>query len=869
MALVRHDLTLDSIAQTVGAAMTARPAGELGQGGARLRVGTERRSLEMIGDIVLRRDADGAPLQLRDIATLGMHTEHDFTAYDIDGLPAVRLELSRLAGGDTLSIQSAAETAVAAFRPTLPTGVEVALTRSNAAMIGERLGILVDNGLFGLGFVLAFLFLFLSARTALWVSVGIPAAMAASLGLMYAADLSLDMMSMFALIICLGVVVDDAIVVGEHADMLARRGASPLEAAERAAVRMFAPVLAASLTTVLAFLSLTAIGGQFGTMILAIPLTVTMVLLASLVESFLVLPTHMRHALAARRQARWYDWPSRRMDRVVRAVRERGFLPLTRRVIRARYAVLLLALALLLHAVSMVTGGTVPWRFFNAPERGVLYANFAMLPGATREDAQAMLAGMRAALQETDAAFAAEYGTAPVVFATGTVGGVMGRQHALEEASPGGLRGGLSVELIDPDQRPYAQSAFMARWAAAVPQHPRLETLAMQGARSGPGGEPISVDFIGDDPLALKAASEALQAALASHAAIGGLEDSLPYDRAELLLTLTPQGEALGLTTEDLGRTLRARLSGIEAARFAVGPRTVTVRVGAPEVALTADYPERALIRTPDGAWVPLSTVATVEQRLGFAAIRREDGRPVIRVTGDLTTDDPAEQAAIRRLLEGELLPEIAGRFDVGWRLSGLAEQERAFLADARNGFLFCLAGIYLALAWIFGSWTRPLVVLLAIPLGFVGVVWGHHWMAVPLSMFSVVGMIGMAGIVINDAIVLVTTADDYARRRAALPAILAAAGDRLRAVFLTTATTVAGLAPLLFERSTQAQFLKPTVITLVFGLGFGMVLVLLVTPALLAVSHDIARAGASARRLVRYGLFWDRGARSGAGRRS
>jgi multidrug efflux pump subunit AcrB len=852
MALVRHDLTLETIAQAVGGAMNAQPAGALGQGGARLRTGTAPRSLEAIGGIVLRRTADGAPLRLRDIATLGLHAEDDVTAYEIDGSPAIRLELSRLPGGDTLAIQAAAEAAVAAFRPNLPDGISVVLTSSRAAMIGERLSILVDNGLLGLGLVLLFLFLFLSARTAFWVAAGIPVAMAASLGLMYAAGLSLNMMSLFALIICLGVIVDDAIVVGEHADMLARRGANPLDAAEQAALRMLPPVLAASITTVVAFLSLTAIGGRFGTLIVVVPLTVSMVLLASLVESFLVLPAHMGHALAAQRRPRWYDAPSRWMNRGLDVLRERAFLPLTRWVIRARHAVLLSTLALFLHAVSMVTGGTVPWRFFNAPERGVLHANFSMLPGATRAEARAMLAGMRAALAETNAAFAAEYGTAPVLFATGTVGGVMGQEWALREASPGSLRGGLSVELIDPDRRPYAQGVFMARWAEAVPSHPRLESLAMQGARSGPGGEAIAVHFTGEDALSLKAAAEALRAALASEAAVAGLADNLPHDRAELALTLTPLGEALGLTQQDLGRTLRARLSGVEAARFPMGARMTTVRVATPEAALTADYPARALIRTPAGDWVPLEAVATVAPRLGFAEIRRTNGETALRVTGDFTTDDPVAQGAVRRLLEREILPEIAGRFDVGWRLGGLVEQERAFLSDAQRGFLLCLAGIYLVLAWIFGSWTRPLVVLLAIPLGFIGVIWGHHWMATPLSIFSVVGMIGMAGIVINDAIVLVGTADGYSRGRAIIPAILAAVADRLRAVFLTTATTVAGLAPMLFERSVQAQFLKPMAITLVFGLGFGMVLVLLVIPALLAASHDIARVGKASRRLLR-----------------
>ena len=274
------------------------------------------------------------------------------------------------------------------------------------------------------------------------------------------------------------------------------------------------------------------------------------------------------------------------------------------------------------------------------------------------------------------------------------------------------------------------------------------------------------------------------------------------------------------------------------------------MEVSLDEAALTADYLSRARLRAPGGAWAPLSEVVEVSRSLGFSAIRRSDGFPVVTVTGEIDAADTEAAAAVTEALSARLLPDLAARFDVTYRLTGLAEQERDFLADARKGFALVLAGIYVALAWVFASWTRPLVVLLAIPLGLIGVLWGHLWMGAALSMFSVVGLIGMTGIVINDSIVLVTTVDDYARRRALIPALIDATADRLRAVFLTTATTVAGLAPLLFETSTQAQFLKPTVITLAFGLGFGMALVLVVTPALIAVQHDVARALSSARRL-------------------
>jgi multidrug efflux pump subunit AcrB len=871
-ALVRHDLSIEAIAAAARDAATAMPAGDVGPGGARVRAGVERRSAEAIGDVILRREADGAPLRIRDVAAVTVEGAENGEAYFVGDDPAVRLRVDRSDQGDAIAIQRAVEAEAAAFAATLPEGVEIQLTRTRAQQISDRLGILVSNGALGLGLVLLFLFLFLSARTAFWVAFGIPAAMAASLGLMHAFGISLNMMSLFALIICLGVVVDDAIVVGEHADMLARRGAGPAEAAERAATRMFGPVFAASVTTIMAFLAIAVVGGRFGALILDIPLTVAMVMLASLLESFIILPAHMRHALSAKRAAPWYDWPSRQVDRGLRRVRERAFKPLIRLVIRGRYLAVGAVAALLLHSLTLFATGEAQWRFFNAPERGAVTANFAMAPDATRDDTLAMLREMQRALSETDAAFAAEHGRAPVTFALGVVGGTLGRGLSSDDSRDEDQIGGVTVEMIDPDDRPYGQRDFMRRWEATVRRHPKLDTLSMRGLRSGPEADDIAVELSGAEPHSLKAAAEALKAALAALPAVAGAEDSLPYDKEELELTVTPFGEALGFTADAVGRELRARLSGIEAAEFPLGPRTATVEVSAPEAELAADYLGRAMIRAPSGAWAELSEVVEARRSFGFAAIRRADGLPVVTVSAEFATEAPEAQAAAVEALETAILPDLAARHGVRWSLSGLAEQERDFLSDAALGFALCVAGIYLTLAWIFASWTRPLVVVLTIPLGLIGVIWGHYWMATPLSMFSVVGLLGLSGIIINDAIVLVTTVDAYARRRALAPALVDAAGDRLRAVFLTTATTVAGLAPLLFERSTQAQFLKPTVITLAYGLGFGMLLVLIVVPALVMIQDDVGRAAASARRLLRLwasGRRYGRAAASRRGRRA
>lgn len=852
--LHRHGLSLRDLANAIGAESALDPAGDLASSATRVRTGTERRDASTVGDIAVRSLPDGGKLFVRDVAIIETEGVERGTAYFHGDDPAVVLRVERGADGDTIRLQDAVQRIAGEMRRTLPEGVTITLTQTRAEAVSDRLNILLRNGATGLGLVLFFLFLFLSARTAFWVAAGIPTAMAATIALMWVFGLTLNMVSLFALILCLGIVVDDAIVIGEHADHLSRNGLGPADAAAAAAQRMAAPVFSASITTVIAFSALVAIGGRFGTLVLDIPFTVGVMLIASLLESFCILPAHMRHALSAQNRSPWYDAPSRAFNRGFVWFRERVFRPAMAYVIAGRYPVIGAAVMLLLISVSLFFDGTVRWRFFNAPERAVISANIAMLPGASRGDTRDMLDAMQRALEVVDARYAEEHGRAPVLFSLATVGGTTGRGLHSADSKDRDLLGGFSVELIDPDLRPYSSFAFIGDWQSEIVNHPLLETLALRGHRSGPGGDAIDVELTGPNIETLKAAAEALKSDLTRFTVVSALEDTLAYDKTELVLTLTPLGEALGFTTDAVGRELRDRLEGIEAAEFAVGARTAEIRVGAPEDELTAAYLYQTRLATPGGGYVPLSEIVQIQTQLGFSAIRREDGLPVVNVTGDIAEDDPVAAAEVTQALAETILPELSARFDVGYRLGGLAEQESRFLSDAVLGSTLCLIGIYLTLAWIFASWTRPIVVMLVIPFGAIGMIWGHHWHGLPLSMFSVVGLIGMSGIIINDSIVLVTTIDGHAKRRPLIGAVIDGSADRLRAVVLTTLTTVAGLTPLLFEQSRQALFLMPTVITLVYGLGFGMLLVLVVTPSLIAIQNDIGLLIRSGRRLLSHG---------------
>ncbi len=851
MSLIQYGVTLRQIANVIAGEANTDPAGDVAGGRARVKTGVEKRTAEDIQTLVVKSNPNGSKLHVSDVAKVETLGSDNGRAYYVGDQPAVSIRVDRADQGDAIEMQAIVQKVADKMQPTLPSGVTIDLIRTRAQAISDRLSVLFDNGIMGLALVVLLLFIFLNARTAFWVAAGIPAAMFAAIGVMYLFGMTINMVSLFGLIICLGIVVDDAIVVGEHADFRARiLGEGPIEASENAARRMAAPVIASTVTTVLAFWGLTFVGGHFGSLIIDIPLTVIIVLLASLLECFIILPNHMSHSIGVTAD-KWYDRPSGWFNRGFNWFRKVIFTRFMRWVLVFRYPVLALACLILASQVALFIKGDVTWRFFNAPERGSISGNVAMLPGADRSDTLKMVHELQRAVRETAKTYEDKYGVNPVKYVVAQVGGNTGRGLAGSELKNKDLLGSVAVDLIDADFRPYTSTDFLRRLQQVVHHLPQLETISFRSWRSGPGGDALDVQFYGADTNVLKAAAEALKTQAAQFPEVSALEDTLAYDKEEMVLELTPQGQALGFTIDGIGRELRDRLNGITAATFPSGARTSDVTVRLDEDELTANFLDRTQMRSPLGKYVPLSDIVTITTKAGFSVVRRENGIRVVSVTGDISEDNPSRAKKIVEILRSEILPKIASEIGVEWRLEGLAKQERDFLTDAFKGFLLCLLGIYLALTWIFASWTRPIVVMSVIPFGLVGTIYGHYVWNVPLSMFSVVGLLGMSGIIINDSIVLVSTIDEYAQKRGLFPAIVDATKDRLRPVLLTTLTTVLGLVPLLFETSRQALFLKPTIITLCYGLGFGLVLVLLVVPSLVVVQNDISTMFNTLRRIL------------------
>jgi len=444
--LIEHDVSMAQIAEAIAAEVDADPAGDVSGANARVRTGVEKRTPDAIAGIVLRSNPDGSKLTVGDVARIRVEGPDRERAYFVGKDSALSIRVDRSVQGDAIGIQRTVEEVAQQMQASLPQGVTIELIRTRAEAISGRLNILLDNALVGLGLVLALLFLFLNARTAFWVAAGIPAALLAAIALMYAGGLTINMVSLFGLIITLGIVVDDAIVVGEHADYRYRvLGEHPYQAAENAARRMAMPVFAATLTTIIAFFGLVAIGGRFGDLIRDIPFTVIAVLAASLVECFLILPHHMAHALMKAEDERWYDVPSRLVNTGFRWVRDTLFRPLVRWVIHLRYVVVACVVVILASQIAVFIRGDVQLRFFNAPERGSITGNFAMAEGATRADSLAMMQELQRATEELGAQYAAEHGTNPIDYVIAEIGGNAGRGLGGVEAKESDLLGGISM----------------------------------------------------------------------------------------------------------------------------------------------------------------------------------------------------------------------------------------------------------------------------------------------------------------------------------------------------------------------------------------------------------------------------------------
>jgi multidrug efflux pump subunit AcrB len=836
-ALPELGMSLNQIASRVGVQSRDLPAGTAGDRdvGRQLRSLDQRRDVAGFAALSLKTEQSGQRLLLGDVAAIERRPQDAEVRVAFAGLPAVELELQRAESGDALESAEILQSWLGEARTQLPEAVELQVFDQSWQLIRERLMLLVTNGSGGLLLVVGVLFLFLNGRVAFWVAVGIPVSFMATLAVLWGFGGSINMISLFGLIMALGIIVDDAIVVGEDALTHYQSGEHSLEAAEGGARRMLAPVMASSLTTVAAFFPIMSVGGIIGNIIFDIPFVIVCVIIASLVESFLVLPGHLRQSFRHLHHAE----PGRlrqRLDLGFRWFRERLFRPLVTAAVEFRATTLACAVGMLILTAGLIVGGRLGFTFFPTPEGAIVNAGVGFVAGTERARVDGFLAHLEQTLYETESALGGN-----LIVAAETI---QGRSTVAggSASNRGSQFGSMLVELTPSDQREVRLGQFIAAWSERVQRPAGLESFSIFPRVGGPPGRDVEVRLTGDDAEAMKAAALELSSALGSFSGVTGIEDDMPYGREQFIYKLTPQALSVGLTVDALGRQLRAAYDGALAQIFQDGVDEVEVRVLLPDVERHSLSNLTALnILLPSGNLAPLGSLVEFETRRGFEVLRHAQGKLAVQVSADV---DPGQTSAdtVLAALEADLLPELMTRYGVNYTFEGRAADQSETTADMRRGALFALALIYLILAWVFSSYGWPLVIMAAIPFGMVGATLGHLAMEINLTILSLFGMFGLSGIVINDSIVLVTFYRQL--REAGMPmreAIVEAACQRLRAVLLTSLTTIGGLTPLLFETSLQAQFLIPMAVSISFGLGFATLLVLLFVPALLSVHEELA----------------------------
>jgi multidrug efflux pump subunit AcrB len=842
--LAELGLTLSEAGQRIAAESRDLPAGMVGREDvARQLRGLEQRRGELAFlDIPLAAGHDGRLLRLGEVSEIERRPRQGEARVEYRGRPAVELALYRAEHSDALAAAEILHAWLEQTRSTLPAGLALEVYDETWVMLAQRIDLMVENGLSGLVLIVAILFLFLHSRVAWWVAVGVPVSLLAMLAVLHLAGGSINMYSLFAMIMALGLVVDDAIVVGEDAWARYQRGSPPLLAAEEGARRMLPVVTASSLTTIAAFLPLMLIGGMLGNMVFDIPLVVISVLVASLVECFLVLPGHLRHGFARLGEAQAHPW-RQRLDRAFDSFKEKAFRPLVRTALRWHWATLAVPVALLILGIGLLAGGRLNFTFMPDVESSTLSANVTFVAGTPPERIAAFVRELETSLAATDA----ELGPGLVRIALARHGLIV--RSDWEAPIYGEQYASLMVELRDPESRTVRSREFIRAWQDKIAAHPGMESFGIRELRTGPPGLDIDISLSalstgsGNQVEQLKAAALELQAALKTVPGVSAVQDDLFYGREQLIYRLRPEAVALGLDVAEVGRQLRAAYDGWLAQIFLEQQDEIEVRVVLP------DHQRHDLsslgqfqIRLPAGNTLPLADVVNFEPRRGFDTLHHHQGRLAVRVMADVDEEIANANQILAKLSE-EVLPGLQNRYGIAYSLEGRAADQAETFGDLGKGLLLGLALMYLILAGVFGGYGWPLLVMAVIPFSLVGALFGHWLFGIDLTAISLMGLFGLSGVVVNDSIVLVKFYQDLRDSGEPIrPALEEAACQRLRAVLLTSLTTLGGLLPLLLETSWQAQFLIPMAVSLSFGLLFSTVLVLLVLPALLATASFSAR---------------------------
>ncbi len=771
-------------------------------------------------------------VRLGDVAAISLRSKEDQTTIFHQGKPAIQLRVMRGKTESTLKSARIMNNWVSDARDRYPDNINIIVYDESWKMLQQRINLLIDNGFYGLILVVILLFLFLNSRVAFWVTMGIPACLLATWGVMYLQGGTINMLSLFGMIMALGIIVDDAIVVGEDTLTHVQQGESSLSAALSSAQRMFAPVVAASLTTVAAFLPMMLVDGPMGAIIKDIPVIVICVIIVSLIECFLILPGHLHHSLK-KQQKKQASWLRRRFDTGFNDFKNHIFRPVVTLAVNFRMATLACAIAALVIAIGMMVGGRLPFTFFPEVDSDTLRASVQFSSGTSDQIRGDYLKKIEQALLETETELGGDLVRERVTYFGQSA---TGQENPVSSERIGMVR----AELNNDTNRTVTNAEFIALWHSKLPRLAGLEKLIIDQPASGPPGKPIEMFVTGANADKLKQVSLELQHHLQSFDGVLNIDDNLDFGSEQFVFSLTPQGKTLGVSTTDIGRQLRAAFDGLKVQSFYQGSEEIDVRV------MLNDRDRNNLntlynlpIILSSGHSVPLIDLVNFTVRQGIDLFRSNDGdlTAIIKADVDIQSTNAGE---IIRKLEAGIVPATERKHSVNISFKGNKANQDETLHDMKIGLILALILIYIILAWVFSSYTWPLAVMFTIPFGLTGAIFGHSLLEIDLTIMSMFGLFGLSGIIINDSIVLITFykrlkergMDPYA-------AVIEASCQRLRAVLLTSLTTIAGLAPILFETSLQAQFLIPMAVSIVFGLLLGTLLILLVVPSMILMLEN------------------------------
>jgi multidrug efflux pump subunit AcrB len=842
--LREYELTLGQVATIIAQSSFDLPAGSVKtqSGEILIRTKGKRYYADDYRDIAVINRSDGSRVTLGQLAVVkdGFQDVDVFARFQ--GKPAAMINVFRVADQSALSVATAVKAYMNKIEPGLPEGVAIEYFADMSVILKSRIELLMKNMVMGLILVIIILGIFLDVRLSFWVTMGIPISFAAGLMFLPQFDVSINMISLFAFIMILGIVVDDAIIVGENIYRKHEEGLPALSASVEGALEVGRPVIFSVLTTMVAFYPLLTAGGMMGKITRNIPIVVILVLAGSLIESLFILPAHLnrskvltsKNVAGTKREkaaARWLksiiDGPYAR------------FLALS---IKWRYATVALGVAVVLITLGTYQAGMVKFTFFPKVDGDTLECLITMPSGTPADRTFDVVTHYETAARNAIAKIDAERADGSLSYfehSISVVGGQFGRHSGGSEI--GGHLAQIWIQLLDAEERNMGSVDVLNRWRKEAGTIADAETVSFKSDIHS-AGNAIEIHLSLDDQDQLLMAADELKDELEKISGVFDISDSFLPGKQEVQLRLKPLASTLGLTLNDLARQVRHAFYGAEALRMQRDNDEIKVLVRYPESERKSlTNAEEMRIRTPAGDEIPFGQVAELDMEQGYTTIQRAQRRRVIKVTADVN-EEVANANEIRANITTGYMPELLNRYaGLRFTLEGEGREQNESLADIARGFIFALFGIYALLAIPFRSFTQPVVVMAAIPFGIVGAVIGHLVLGYNLSMMSLMGMVGLSGVVVNDSLVLIhrTNKIRETEHKDAYTSVVKAGKMRFRAIILTSLTTFAGLTPIMIERSVQAKFIIPMAISLGFGVLFATFITLFLVPCLYMMLED------------------------------